>query len=298
MGRERAPVKGEGLGAELAQRLRRLRDDSGLSLRQLSERTGYSQAVLSTAESGSRTPTWEVVAAFVTALGEKPAAWRQLWELARGQWHGPPPAMPLPNGSQEPPADAEVPSATASSDESAKDAPSEAARRRLIGQRGRWILISASAAVLGVLGLLVAVMLSSGHSATARQVADGQDPRKTRCDQDARTLAVTDVDAPAAFQDVLGQLSARYSPTCHAVWGRFDPTPVLDRMAPHARLTITAERPADHRSSAFALTYVGALTWGNMLRTTPGCVSVAVLVSDPAFNRPVTAQTRCVSGEQ
>ncbi|HKS99055.1 MAG TPA: helix-turn-helix transcriptional regulator, partial [Rugosimonospora sp.] len=66
----------------LARRLRGMRDDRGLTLREVAHKSGYSQASLSTAESGRRLPSWDLVQAFVQSCGEDPALWRQLWELA------------------------------------------------------------------------------------------------------------------------------------------------------------------------------------------------------------------------
>ncbi|WP_194905504.1 helix-turn-helix domain-containing protein [Catenulispora rubra] len=81
-GRKRSEVVGAGALAALADRLRRLRDDQGLTLRELAHKSGYSHASLSTAESGRRRPSWELLQAFVQSCGEDPVAWRQLWELA------------------------------------------------------------------------------------------------------------------------------------------------------------------------------------------------------------------------
>jgi transcriptional regulator with XRE-family HTH domain len=81
-GRRRNELAGSGAPADLAKRLRALRDHSGLTLRQLAARTGYSQGTLSAAEAGRRVPSWEVTAAFAQACGQDADRWRQLWELA------------------------------------------------------------------------------------------------------------------------------------------------------------------------------------------------------------------------
>lgn len=81
-GRKRAEIQGEGNRAELARRLRALRDRREMTLRQLAAKSGYSQATLSGAEAGRESPSWPVTAAFVQSCGEDPRHWRQLWELA------------------------------------------------------------------------------------------------------------------------------------------------------------------------------------------------------------------------
>ncbi|HEV2375423.1 MAG TPA: helix-turn-helix transcriptional regulator [Streptosporangiaceae bacterium] len=64
-GRRRSPLTATGARGELAQALRRLRDQRDMTLRQLAARSGYSPATLSMAESGHRFPSWEVLSAFV-----------------------------------------------------------------------------------------------------------------------------------------------------------------------------------------------------------------------------------------
>jgi DNA-binding XRE family transcriptional regulator len=82
-GRQREPITTAGPHAELARRLRDLRDRSGLTLRQLAERSGYSRAALSAAEAGRHLPSWELVAAFAQSCRADAHLWRQLWEMAR-----------------------------------------------------------------------------------------------------------------------------------------------------------------------------------------------------------------------
>lgn len=100
-GRKRNEVVGAGGLAALAGRLRRLRDDQGLTLRELAIKSGYSHASLSTAESGRRRPSWELLQAFVQSCGEDPARWRQLWELA-GESAVRPVAAVDPGGAVDP----------------------------------------------------------------------------------------------------------------------------------------------------------------------------------------------------
>jgi len=84
-GRRRSPIVTEGPQAALAQRLRALRDARALTLKQLSDRAGYSRAALAAAEAGRHNPTWALIAAFVGACDADPDEWRQLWEFAAEQ---------------------------------------------------------------------------------------------------------------------------------------------------------------------------------------------------------------------
>jgi transcriptional regulator with XRE-family HTH domain len=85
----------------LAEALRELRRRSGLTLRQLAARTGYSASALSAAETGRRVPSWALTETVVTACGEDPAVWRSRWPL------GPYPdsTLPAPALPPEPVAD-------------------------------------------------------------------------------------------------------------------------------------------------------------------------------------------------
>src|SRR5215831_11499448 len=99
-GRQRAPLVVAGARADLAQALRRLRDDSGMTLRQVAARSGYAQTTLSMAESGRRVPSWEALAAFVQSCGDDAAEWQPLWEMAAHS--GPVPASTSAPAPQRP----------------------------------------------------------------------------------------------------------------------------------------------------------------------------------------------------
>ncbi len=75
---------GQPRAAELARRLRELRDRAGTpSYRVMAARVHYSASTLAAAASGRRMPTDEVLAAYVTACGEDPAAWLAEFRAAR-----------------------------------------------------------------------------------------------------------------------------------------------------------------------------------------------------------------------
>ncbi|MFF0298525.1 helix-turn-helix domain-containing protein [Kitasatospora sp. NPDC004614] len=86
MARRQAPLEGNGAAARFAERLREVRRESGLTLRQLAAISGYSHSTLSLAENGRRLPSWDVVAAFVQACGRKDIdRWRGWWDAAEEQ---------------------------------------------------------------------------------------------------------------------------------------------------------------------------------------------------------------------
>ena len=87
MGRPERTINASGPVPDLAQQLRLLRQEAGLTLRQLASRTGLSAATLSVAASGRELPTWKVTSAYVQACGADPEDWRVRWEhSARLSW--------------------------------------------------------------------------------------------------------------------------------------------------------------------------------------------------------------------
>ena len=82
MGRPENTISASGPVADFAQQLRLLRQHAGLTLRQLTTRTGLSTATLSVAASGRKLPAWEVARAYVQACGGDADDWRVRWEHA------------------------------------------------------------------------------------------------------------------------------------------------------------------------------------------------------------------------
>jgi transcriptional regulator with XRE-family HTH domain len=80
--REQTPLNGTDSLVGFARRLRGLRAEANLTLRQLADRSGYSASTLSVAEGGKKRPSWDVLEAYVQSCGEDPAAWRGIWETA------------------------------------------------------------------------------------------------------------------------------------------------------------------------------------------------------------------------
>lgn len=82
MSRPENSISASGPVADFAQQLRLLRQHTGLTLRQLTTRTGLSTATLSVAASGRKLPTWEIARAYVQACGGDTDDWRVRWEHA------------------------------------------------------------------------------------------------------------------------------------------------------------------------------------------------------------------------
>lgn len=84
MGRPENPIGNSGPVAELATRLRMLRDEAGLTLRELARLTGCSIATLSVAMSGRELPTWRVTHAIVRVCHGDVESCQESWRRAAG----------------------------------------------------------------------------------------------------------------------------------------------------------------------------------------------------------------------
>lgn len=81
MARRESPLDpSEGPLQSFADDLRALRQDKGLTYRQLAAKAGYSRTTLSDAASGKMWPTVEVVCAYVGACGSDELKWRHRWQ--------------------------------------------------------------------------------------------------------------------------------------------------------------------------------------------------------------------------
>ena len=107
MGRRQIPVTGNDPVARLALALRDLRESSGLTLRELAGRVGYSPSTLASAERGRIPPSWPVTGAFVEGCGAIAAEWRASWTAAASA-RAAEPAFPADDRS----APAQLPSGT------------------------------------------------------------------------------------------------------------------------------------------------------------------------------------------
>jgi transcriptional regulator with XRE-family HTH domain len=276
--------------------LRDLRDESGLTLQQLSQRSGYSKAALSAAESGRHSATWELVDAFVVACGGDAAHWRQLWELARDS--APEEAArtdtrtDTPPEPSEDPADRPVP-ATGARGPAPSPPRQRVRRRRLVALAavGTAVVVAALAAWLtadGTTGAGRPAPARHSQPAAVRPAADGTDPYADGCRADAKQLDWQ----PVAWADGrrnYGTILLMYSPACQAAWGYLT-GPVSSKWD----AVIVAHR--DPGGATAPSHYSGEQSlpgsWGNVLSTRSGCVFVEAYVVQGPRTGP-HARTAC-----
>jgi transcriptional regulator with XRE-family HTH domain len=296
-GRKRLPLTGDGSRVELARRLRGLRDASGLSLRALARKSGYSQAALSAAESGRRVPSWLLAEAFLQSCGQDPERWRQLWEVARDE--SPPADDTLTNDRAAGPVlgdrmaieNAEPPVLI----------PARRARRQP-AMRSRLAWITVGAVIAGA----TASFLVEQSAAPAPRAADkpglqrttaagsipahdGADPYASGCKPDHKPIDWVLMLRPDGTR--FGMLILYYSAACQAEWGYVD-GPNSTSWTVH----IVVRRPGDLTSAPFA--YSGTAppgSWGNILSTRTGCVQAEAWVTDRHGSGP-HATTKCMQG--
>ncbi|WKU03120.1 DUF2690 domain-containing protein [Micromonospora sp. HUAS LYJ1] len=260
----------------------------------------YSHTALAGVLSGARLPSLELTLAFVRACGGDEAAWRDRWhrEAALDQ-----PAGPTPDGSAgEPP------------ERSTPETPQSPPRRTPVP---RWALVAAAGVTVLVAGSVVPTLAdreprtnrppqravdASGPASTdaaasaGTAVADGADPQEERCQVDAVSAETVPVPDPDPTQPRYGSLTLRYSPRCRAAWPLFVST---ERVPTGATIRLVATRPVDGAASRFDYPFMIRSqvysVFGNVLRTTRGCVSVTVDIT-AADNSSVlaSARTPCV----
>ncbi len=303
-GRKRLEITGTGPRTDLARRLRRLRDESNLTLRALAAKSGYAAGSLSAAESGRRVPTWELVEAFVQGCGSNPAQWRQLWEVADAM-PDPPTEIDaetdtdLPTGTDLPsetdrrndteasdtePSDTER-SDTGSPPPPGAPVPDSSAPTRL--HRRRTLVAAAFVAAAVSAGVVLALNLptNSGHAVAAAK--DDTDPYDDHCKGDDKQLDWQ----PVRYADgtAYGTLVLMFSPSCNAAWGYLS-GPNSTQWTSH----ILTHR--DPGATTLVYQYSGNApsgSWGNVLSTRNGCVYVEAYVTDRHGDGP-HAKTACL----
>lgn len=258
-----------GLAAFVAD-LERLRRDAGQpSLRRMSQTCHYSHTALSSVLSGMRLPSQELTLAFVQACGGDEEAWRVRWEREHALLCG----TGTANGHRGP------------------------TRRR--PPVPAWL--AAAGATLLALGIVVAALAPwRTDPPAARDVAavdDGADPQERRCQTDAVNAATVEVTGAAGAKSRFGSLTLRYSPRCRGAWPLFVST---ERVPAGATIHLETTRPADGAVTTFDYPYLVKAqvysVFGNMLRTTKGCVSVTInLLAADGRRSLASARTRCVT---
>jgi hypothetical protein len=259
--------------------LRRLRRQAGSpSYRKLAKQVHYSPSALSQAANGRSMPSLGVTLGFVRACHGDVAEWERRWrELDAagapdgGPEHDPPPATP-----PEPPG----------------TPPEPPARARRAPPRRLWLGIVSLAAVAACAVVIVELTASPSRPqpGQANPVADGSDPGRAGCGTDAVTMATVRVHFPAS--QLSGDVELRYSPHCHAAWGRFEPADGWNP-GPGTMVTVWTVRPADQATQSYAVEFGGEAIIGNMLMTARGCVQAEVTMTRGSLRSPVAATT-CV----
>lgn len=318
MGRRPKPVDGEVEAvATLAGELRRLRAQAGNPpYRAMAVKARYSASTLSEAASGRRLPTLAVVLAYVAACGAEPEGWEERWRQAATAMHtyrednpaDPPAADPADTAPPVPVPEAPVPQLPVAP---APVPPAAEKRKKITAARGVAIggaLLLLAAVALGISRLpgpaAHKAVASSRSSIGTRVITEDTDPQDTRCDQgEVDTVATTNLYGPARF--FLGYVWLRYAPACGAMWTRFEPSAGLAELGP-SKITIWLVRPSDGRTLRYDTPYLGEFVYGNMLRTSYGCLKAEATVTashptnGPAAALPGTgpivahAETRCV----
>ncbi len=145
-----------------ATELRALREQAGNpKYLQMARHTGKSRTALAEAAGGDHLPTWETVAAFVTACRGNPAAWRIRWEQVRDELREA--ASSAPEEAQAPPAKGET-AASGSPELEHADPPAADLRIRL----RRALPFAATAVVAATIATVatVGVMVTTNGSLT------------------------------------------------------------------------------------------------------------------------------------
>jgi transcriptional regulator with XRE-family HTH domain len=314
-GRKRQTLSGTGVLIELAKRLRTLRDQNDLTLRQLAEKSGYSTATLSIAEKGQQLPTWDVMTAFIQSCDDDPSRWRQLWEVAKAEEL---PTDSVRNSSAFETIDCATEAPEGVTPRKRYEAVGDTAKGKTGSGRSELLLRESDAItcrncrdhtrawawnplVLGGAALIVAIALSvigflvfsverssvnNGASPSALKspgtpIQDGQDPYVGgRCfgDQDALERQ------PIMWPDrgIYGWLVLFYSHACGGAWGY-----VYGPNSPRWRVYIAASRPSDGKLAESSFRgQAPNNSWGNALSARPGCVRAEAWVNTGTDEHP------------
>ncbi|MEU8371661.1 DUF2690 domain-containing protein [Micromonospora sp. NPDC048894] len=261
----------------------------------------YSHTALAGVLSGARLPSLELTMAFVRACGGDEAAWRARWHREAGS--GPQQPVPEPAGLQQP-----------GSQPVTAESPGESTPRRPVTRRPavpRWALTATAGLTVLLAGSIVPLLVdarshpnrqaerpvdASLPAPAAAPPTDGADPQEERCQVDAVSAETVPVPDPDPKQPPYGSLTLRYSPRCRAAWPLFVST---ERVPTGSTVRLSATRPSDGAVTRFDYPFMVKRqvysVFGNVLRTTPGCVSVTVDIT-AADNRSVlaSARTPCV----
>lgn len=194
MARTQRELTGDGPAVRFANRLRDARREADLTLRRLSEISGYSVGALSTAESGRKIPSWDVTEAFVRACKRTDIGrWRGWWEAERDR------ARSEPAPSQP---------------------PAETVAMPVPDRRTGWwrpVLGAAAAAVVSAaITLAATVFLGSVATTPHPALTVRHAPACSPADQTRVAMK------PVVYHGrTVGRLELWHSAVCHTNWARF-----------------------------------------------------------------------------
>lgn len=127
------------------------------------------------------------------------------------------------------------------------------------------------------------------------QPRDGADPKDSGCSLDPRVATLSSAEVDYGGRPV-GLDELRYSPGCGVAWARFSPFPAA-RIPYSSIIQVNIFRPASHNlEESFQAPYAGAQIYGNVLRSTVGCVYASVSI-DVAGRKSPASRTWCFRGK-
>jgi transcriptional regulator with XRE-family HTH domain len=285
-GRPEKPVSGTGPLCEFARDLRALRSAAKLTYDELASKAHYSKSALHEAARGRQLPSLDLTLAFAMACGADEETWRARWYQVQ--------AVICPAEVEEPDPPVRLDSN-----------PSATSRRPV------WWLAAGIAAVgLAVAGWVVATQPSASDAVSQRSSDpaptswrslseappslgapdDAMDPIRTGCaspDVAAQVITLDEVPVRLPSGMDFGVLRLRHMSKCQASWGL-----VVGPHGPQRRVRIIAHRAADQVAAPSEFAGSSSESYGNLLRTTSGCVYVEAYVETPEGDGPV-ARTRC-----
>ena len=272
--------------------LRRLRQNAGSpSYRQLSKQVHYSPSALSQAANGRSMPSLGVTLGFVKACGGDVDEWEFRWRMLNADGspdgeHANAPSVRCDLPEQPLPAEVSTPA-------SPRHGVSRYLRTGLLTAAAIAVCAVAITVLVGGFGskkgpATVASVSPLSQPGRADPVADGSDPGRAGCGTDAVSMAMARVHFPA--DQLSGDIELRYSPHCHAAWGRFEPADGWNP-GPGTMVTVWTIRPADQATQSYSVEFGGETIIGNMLMTARGCVAAEVTMARGSVRSPVAATT-------
>jgi hypothetical protein len=140
----------------------------------------------------------------------------------------------------------------------------------------------------GLVGIGLAIALSTSGSGRSATKIDGQDPYRSGCLSTSEIVPGTKepIDGPSGSWR--GEVLLHRSRACHTIWGYVKGLEGYGRY----RVEIDLHRPSDHKELLFHDADTKSDIFGNMLSERPGCVYATAYVEVNKQRGP-TARTPC-----